>query len=144
MKFITDHCTDARVQKALRAADRDCVRWDRNGRDPQAADPIIAATADHMGRIVISINWDFLYFRQRQKPQWGFHVHVVGRQGEFVDLIERRLRDLEAKIQACGEGIYIVNDDAPIVFDKAGKYSRRGAAKERREWAQRPQGDTES
>jgi hypothetical protein len=96
-----------------------------------------------MDRVVVSINWDFLAFRQRQKPQWGYHVHLVGKQGEFVALIERRLADVEAKIQACGEGIFIVNDDLPIEFDKKGRYTRRYAkAQIANANAKRPRGKT--
>jgi hypothetical protein len=131
MRYVTDHCTDAGVQKRLRAAGWDCTQWKFIG-DPEAEDREIAAIADAMGLVVISINWDFLELRQEAKPRWGYHVHVVGVQPHFPELVERRMHDIDARLSALPKpNILIVNHDLPVKLAPKERYTRDHARAER-------------
>ena len=117
MLYLLDNCVHDEVRKRLKRLGYDCHRWKG---DPTAADNIIAVEAEHLGRVLVSADRDFVDLHRRTKASLGWHVHIIGKKRDQPRLLEARISELDAKIQACGPGLFILEEGEEITFEKPG------------------------
>jgi hypothetical protein len=134
MRYLMDRCINNKATKRLAKMGYDCPRWIG---DPRMKDKELATQAVAQRRVFVSADWDFVQLHRSLKESLGYHVHVIGRKKDQPALFEARIADLEAKIGACGPGLYMLEAEAPILFERVGGGSARKRGRRRREVAKR-------
>jgi hypothetical protein len=117
MRYVLDRCANDKSRAALKAQGYDCIKWSGARTAP---DKEIAAFGEARDRVVISDDVGFVKWRRAQTVATGYHVHLVGRKKDQPALLKARMADIEAKIKGCGQGVFIVDDDKPVEFEKVG------------------------
>jgi hypothetical protein len=117
MLYLLDRCVHDEVRKRLKRLGYDCRRWEG---DPTAADNVIAVEAEHRGRVLVSADRDFVDLHRRTKTPLGWHVHVIAKKPDQPRLLEARIGELDAKIEGCGPGLFILEEDEEVIFVKPG------------------------
>src|SRR5687768_7946542 len=128
MRYLMDPCINHKATRQLQLMGFDCVRWKG---DPRTKDKELATQALAQERVMVSADWDFVEVHRRLNVSLGYHIHVIGRKKDQPRLLTSRISDLESKMKACGPGLYQIEADKEIAFERCGAGSARKLKKKR-------------